>query len=140
MKTSAMTPSKYLKKEQVAERPLRVTIRDVVQENLAKNDEPEEKKWILYFREHDQGLVLNNTNIALCELACGSDETDDWMGKQIVLYNDPTIVFAGRRTGGIRIRPATGGAKASTPKQRESIPATPPTDDVPWPNETDAPF
>jgi hypothetical protein len=136
-----MTPSKYLKKDDV-ERPLRVTIRDLVQENVAKNDEPEELKWIMFFREVDQGLVLNTTNIGLCELACGSNETDDWLGKQIVLFNDPTIMFGGRRTGGIRIRPATGpGAKASPAKASPvKAPAAAPEDEVPWPDESSAPF
>jgi hypothetical protein len=139
MKTAEMTPSKYLKKEQV-ERPLRVTIRDLVQENVAKNDEPEELKWIMFFREVDQGLVLNTTNIGLCELACGSNETDDWLGKQIVLFNDPTIMFGGRRTGGIRIRPASAKASAPTPRASAAPAPAAPADDVPWPADDQAPF
>ena len=54
-------------------------------------------------------------------MALGSPETDDWKGKQITMYNDRTVSFAGKLTGGIRIRPnapdqaQTGGAAPTQP-------------------------
>jgi hypothetical protein len=34
----------------------------------------------------------------------GTDETDEWVGKQCTLYTDPTIMFAGKKTGGLRVK------------------------------------
>jgi hypothetical protein len=38
----------------------------------------------------------------------GSDNTDDWIGKQIVLFVDPSVSFAGKIVGGIRLRAPKG--------------------------------
>jgi hypothetical protein len=100
---SQMMPSKYLKKEDVPQ-PAMVTIRRFTQENVAPSGQPEEKKWIMHFDELENGMVMNPTNLQLAALAVGSEETDDWIGHQVVIYNDPNVSFAGKLTGGIRIR------------------------------------
>ena len=125
MKATAMIPSKYLKKEDV-EPPVLVTIKGLRQNNVALEDQPEELKWTIFFRELDKPMVLNSTNIQLLVKCLGTDETDDWAGKQVVLYNDPNVSFAGKITGGIRVRAPR--VKTEAPK---------PTDD---PNEMDIPF
>ena len=102
-KTSEMIPSKYLKRDDVG-RGLKVIIAGVKQENVGKEDEPE-VKWVAYFRDIEKPLVLNVTNIRLMESICKSDDTNDWTGKEVVLYDDPTIMYAGKVTGGIRVRP-----------------------------------
>lgn len=103
MKAGQMIPSKFLKKDDV-DQPKLVTIKAVRQANVAQDDQPEELKWTLLFKELDKPMVMNSTNIQLCIKALGTDETDDWVGKQIVLYNDPNVSFAGKITGGVRIR------------------------------------
>jgi hypothetical protein len=99
-----MIPSKYLKSSEFTEEGQTVTIRGVRQENLAKPGEPDENRWIVYFTEFEKGYVLNVTAIRLYEHLFGND-TDDWKGKQIIIYNDPTVSYAGKITGGIRFRP-----------------------------------
>jgi hypothetical protein len=49
-------------------------------------------------------MVLNSTNIKRLAKACNSDDTDDWVGKQVVLYVDPDVEYAGNVVGGLRIR------------------------------------
>ena len=72
-----------------------------------------EMKWCLKFKEFEKPLVLNSTNGQLIEAILGSDDSDDWIGKTIVLWNDPTVGFAGKITGGIRVRAMkTAGPKA----------------------------
>lgn len=102
-KIGEMIESKFLKKEDV-DPPVLVTIDRVAQNNVAMQGADPEMKWCLYFLELDKPMVLNSTNIHLAGSACGSDDTDGWMGKQIVLYNDPNVSFGGKLTGGIRIR------------------------------------
>ena len=36
--------------------------------------------------------------------AAWGEETDDWIGKQMLLYGDPTVRWAGEEVGGIRIK------------------------------------
>ena len=65
---------------------------------------PEEKKWVMHFDEFENGLVMNSTNLQLTAMAMGSEETEDWIGKQIVLFSDPNVSFGGKLVGGLRIR------------------------------------
>lgn len=111
MKTSLMKESKFLKKEDVMP-PVLVTMGQVEKVNVALEGVEPEYRWALHFDEMDKPMVLNQTNINLINSVTGTDDTDDWVGKQIVLYNDPTISYAGKVTGGIRVR---GNAKQESP-------------------------
>ncbi len=102
-KTSEMRESKFLKKEDVGAGAL-MTIEACEQHNVAKEGAPPEQKWCLTFEESDKPLVLNSTNIQLCERMFASDDTDEWVGKKIVLYTDPNVSYAGKIVGGIRVR------------------------------------
>ncbi len=110
-KTSEMRESKFMKKEDVGAGAL-LTIESCEPHNVAKEGAPPENKWCLSFAEADKPLVLNSTNIQLCERIFGSDDTDDWIGKQIVLYTDPNVSYQGKVIGGIRVRaPKKGSVK-----------------------------
>ncbi len=117
-KTNEMLESKFLKKEDVGSGVL-YTINGVIQKNVAKEGAEPEHKWCLTFVESDKPLVLNSTNIQLCQAIFGSDDTDDWLHKSLVLYTDPNITFQGKLVGGIRVR-----------KPKTKTPAPPPTVDV----------
>ncbi len=103
MHISKMTSSNFLKKEDV-DPAILVTITRVEQKDVSMADQPEELKWCLYFQEVDKPLVLNMTNIQLAAVALKSEETNEWVNGKLVLYNDPSISFAGKITGGIRVR------------------------------------
>ena len=103
MKIGQMTTSKYLKGADV-DPPRLLTFRSFKKENVAKADEPEEHKWVAYFDGEDKGLVLNKVNLERAARALGSDDTDDWIGKPIVVFYDPNVEFGGKLVGGIRLR------------------------------------
>ena len=140
MKTSELKQSKFLKKEDCGDDGILVTIHGLKQENVAPDNKPEEFKWVLSFKEADiKPLVLNGTNTRLIEKALGSDETDDWLGKQIVLFNDENVTFGDEVVGGVRCdvaRTKRYHAKA----QVRQVPAKPETlkhfadmpDDIPF--------
>jgi hypothetical protein len=109
MKISQMIESKYLKQAD-AEDDVIVTITKVGQANIAKDDEPPEMKWMVRFAEFNKPMVLNRTNISLLGNFLG-DDTDDWIGKQVILYNDESIQFAGKVTGGLRFKRLKTAAK-----------------------------
>lgn len=129
MKTSELSTSKYLKQSDI-EQPQLVTITGVTKKNVAPPDAEVEMKGVMTFSELEKPMVLNWFNTQVCENAFRTDEMDDWEGKQIVIYVDPTIAFGGKITGGIRLR---------APKQQK--PAAPPVkpgsfaemdDDIPF--------
>lgn len=113
-RTSEMIESKYLKKEDVGEDGTIVTIAAFERVNVAMENDAPEYKWTMRFEEFDKPMVLNSTNINLCEKALGSDNTDDWIGKKIIVYNEPNISFGNKLVGGIRVKPHR---KAAPPRE-----------------------
>ena len=110
-----MVASKYLKITDVPD-PVIVTIQGVKQVNIAKEDDTPEYKWIIGFQEFDKPMVLNSTNIHVAAKVLGSDDTDDWKGKEIILFNDPNVSFKGEITGGLRFRGQEKAPVKATPK------------------------
>jgi len=113
MRVESMSESKYLKQADV-DGDLLVTIAKIGKVNLAKEGDEPEYKWAMRFDELDKPLILNATNIKRIARACNSQETDDWIGKKIILYVDPDVEYAGNVVGGIR---AKGIAKQNGSRQ-----------------------
>lgn len=103
-KISEMLPSSYLKQADFDESGTIVTIAGIFEKNLAKPEDPVEMKWLVQFEQFEKPMVLNPTNINVLGRACGSDDTDDWTGKEVIVYVDPTVGYGGKTTGGLRIR------------------------------------
>lgn len=98
-----MVSSKYLKTGDIPD-PVIVTIKGVGQVNVAKDDSEPEMKWAIKFMEFEKPMVLNATNLQIAAKVLGSKDTDQWKGKEIVLYTDPNVSFAGQVVGGLRFR------------------------------------
>lgn len=112
-KISEMKSSKFLKKEDVGDGVI-CTIDGVSQENVAKEGADPEMKWCLHFANLDNPMVLNVTNMQLIAHFLGSEDTDDWIGKKIILYDDPSVAYKGKLTGGIRVRQHKGKTEEET--------------------------
>lgn len=104
-KVGEMIESKYLKQTDV-DGDIPVTVLKVGRANVAKEGEEPEYKWLIKFQEFTKPMVLNSTNIKRLARACGSDDTDNWVQKQVILYVDHDVEFAGNVVGGLRIRAA----------------------------------
>lgn len=119
-RTSEMVQSKYLKTADVPD-PVIVTVVKVGRVNMAKEDAAPEYKWAIRFKEFEKPMVLNSTNIKIAEKVFGSDNTDEWTNKEIVLFTDENVTFGGELVGGLRFKgkekepvraaPKTGGSK-----------------------------
>ena len=131
-KTSEMRESKFLKKEDVGRGAL-LTITGCKQFNVAKEGAEPEHKWCLTFKETDKPLVLNSTNIQVCEAMFGSDDTDEWTGHQLVAYTDPNVSYQGKLVGGIRVR----APKKQAAPVRPTPPPAPATEELTY---DDIPF
>ncbi len=70
---------------------------------LAYEKVGEDQKTVVYFQGLEKSMVLNWTNA--CTLAdLYGDDDDDWIGREIVIWVDPTVMYAGKRTGGLRFK------------------------------------
>lgn len=124
MHVSALKDSKFLKRTDVGGGTL-ATIRMLSQENVAKEGSDPELKWCLHFDELEKPLVLNSTNAQIISKILNQEDTDDWTGGKVVLYDDPNVSFGGKLVGGIRVRaPKTTGM----PKAAKPVYATPAAD------------
>ena len=129
MNINDLTESKFLKKDDCDPAVL-VTINGVKQFDVSKDTEPQQLKWCLLFAEDLKPLVLNVTNANLIAAILGSEETNDWVGNRIVLFNDPSVSYAGKITGGIRVRaPRVKTAIAPAPAPAEEIQVAETADD-----------
>lgn len=97
--------SSYLTAADVPE-PVTVTIDRVAEETLSR-DGKQEKKAVLYYRGGPQGIVLAKTTLSQLIEIFKSDETDDWVGKKVIVYQDKEVFFNGKQMPGIRFRAAT---------------------------------
>ena len=109
------TNSNYLKKDDVGEDGVILTIRGFKQETL-KTDTGDETKVVMYFAEEGyKPMVLNTTNATILGKITGCQTAGEARGKQVVVYDDPTVSFGGKNTGGLRLKKVQGAPSA--PKQ-----------------------
>lgn len=99
MLISRAFPSDYIKAEDLADRPHQLTMDRVEIKEVGDDTKP-----VLYFRGKKKGLAINKTNANTIAALYG-EETDDWHGKELVIF--PTMTdFQGRQTPCIRVRAA----------------------------------
>jgi hypothetical protein len=134
MKIGDMIESKYLKQSDVEDERV-VTVAALKKVNVARDDEDPEYRWTAKFNEFQKPMVLNVTNLKRLAKALG-DDTDDWIGKQVILYVDPDIEFGGNVVGGLRIKQFRNAAspKRATVEDvnRKLDAAANPIDDIPF--------
>lgn len=97
------TESSWLKAADLQRKEHTVTIENVTLAEVGRDNEQKQRKLELHFVGRDKTLLLNKTNSDAISYAYSPD-TDNWLGKQIVLY--PTMVdFGGKAVEAIRVRP-----------------------------------
>ena len=105
------TKSRFLKAEDLNKQEHKVTIANVVLEEMEddKTGLPM-NKLALMFEGVEKGILLNKTNSDVLSDCYGGD-TDAWLGKSISIY--PTMVsFGGKSVPAIRLRPVFDSAPA----------------------------
>jgi len=98
MKIGKAFPSTYLRAADLDGEDTTVTIEEFAEEEINGEQKP-----ILYFRELEKGLVLNKTNGNSIAQVLGTDETDDWIGQRITLF-ETVVDYQGKPTPAIRVK------------------------------------
>lgn len=112
MDINAAFPSNWLKAADLQGRAVRVTIKEVISEDIGDGHKP-----VVYFQNGNKGLVLNKTNALAIADIYGSD-TDNWAGAIVEVYPDKTT-FQGRRVDCLRVR-----VPNNAPPRQASAPTT----------------
>lgn len=111
----------FLKADDLGNARVRVVI-----DRVELKEIDDKTKAIMYFQGKAKGLVINLTIAEQLKEIFQTDETDHWIGRQIILYRDASVMFGGKRVGGVRVASAeTGTASAPTPPPP---PPSPPPD------------
>jgi hypothetical protein len=98
--------STYVKKEALMAGPQKFVISGVEAATT-----PDDKPILQLIFTNGQKFSLNKTNCSEIAAICG-DDCDGWLGKSVVLAHDPTVMYAGKRIGGVKLR------VSDTPKQK----------------------
>lgn len=107
MRLADVFPSNFLKSEDLKDRDVSVVIA------LAEiQDIGNERKLVLTFQGKNKQMICNKTNAGRIAYMYG-DETNDWVGKEIVLYSE-FVEFQGRTVKGLRVKPPVKRASAAT--------------------------
>jgi hypothetical protein len=80
------------------------TIKEAKFENVAPEDKPADEKWAVYFEETSSGVVLNATRLGQLRDIFGSQTSEDWHGKQVIVYADPDVKFGSKKVGGVAFK------------------------------------
>lgn len=152
-----LSNSKYVTKEE-AGKGILVTISGFKKVDVSRESEKEDLQFILLFHEC-KPLVLKKTNgNKIAEImhevyGVTRDNEDDgegnmipanenfeyWIGKKIVLWNNPDVEFRGKITGGVRVR-APKGQPTEEQQARTQINAPPLDNEEPRPTDDQVPF
>ncbi len=86
-----MFPSRFLRAEEL-QGSYRLVIDRVEEESVNRNGK-EEKVWVIYFRNAKKGVVLSRRTALQIASALKSANTEDWIGKEILIYPDEIVMF-----------------------------------------------
>lgn len=119
MRISEAFPSNYLKAADLQGRNALVKIDRAEYEMIGQD-----KKMVLYFQGKEKGMVCNKTNANNIAHLYG-EETDDWRGHEIVLF-EAMVDYQGKTVPAIRVRapqrkPAPQQALQIAPKRMAEV-------------------
>lgn len=109
MKRSDAFPTKYLSKDDI-KAPTVGVIENVVNETLGQGEDQEIKPVMYFSSGPAKPMVINNTNWMTVESMHG-DESDNWNGKAVEVWVDPSVSYGGKRIGGLRLRAPSNHAE-----------------------------
>lgn len=94
--------SPYLAKEDVPN-PVTLQIVNFTVETLADQSQ----KPCIHFPPPTKPMLLNKSNLATVVMLYSNEaapNSDDFIGRSVTVYNDPTVEYQGRRVGGLKIQ------------------------------------
>src|SRR3974377_1941223 len=110
--------SRYLSTGDVGDKKIKTKIAKVRTEDLGGQEGKPPTRFVLLFDTLDKALVLNATNKNEITNALGKVPAK-WIGATVGLYVDENVMFAGKRTKGLRWR-VIGPVTLPTPAEHRA--------------------
>lgn len=128
---NSIFPSNYLKAADLNGKQIRVTIERIEMETLGQGNDAKDCP-VIYFEGKDKGLVANKTNMTAIAAVYG-DETDDWIGAEVVLF-EAMATYNGKTGPALRVKipPRKPEPRVAAPKPSERNPPPAEDDDIPF--------
>jgi hypothetical protein len=82
-----------------------VTIDYVRREEITGTNGKKEFEVVAHLKNGVLPFILNKTNMKTIQKLYGSPYIEDWSGRAVQIYFDPTVKFGRETLGGLRIRP-----------------------------------
>jgi len=101
MKFSELSSSKYLAKGDVPAHGINLTIASFTMVELDDGKKPA----MAFLEANIKPLLLNATNRNRLTDMFGTDDSQQMIGRQVNVYNDPSVEMGGKLVGGLRVRP-----------------------------------
>lgn len=103
-----LSTKQFYSKDDVEAGPIQVTIKGFRKTEVT-NDGEVQKLSVMDVNESDRGVVLKTTTIDQLKELFGTP--GQAVGKSVELYLDPSVVFGGKKVGGVRFRAPTEAGK-----------------------------
>jgi hypothetical protein len=126
-----MYGGRFLSSSDIGDRKIRTKIQKVGKEELSKKDGTKRWRLVLSFESLDKPMVVNATIKDLLVATLGRVPAK-WIGASVGVFVDPTVMYAGKRVGGIRLR-VLGPAQTKPAPQPAPVPKKPAATE--WPEE-----
>ena len=80
-------PSRFLKGEEISGKEVPVTIRDIKKELVySRQTNKKGEVLVMYFQGKDRGVVMKKERSTDMKAITGSDDTDGWIGRKVVMF------------------------------------------------------
>ncbi len=94
MDDDQLFPSKYLRGSDLQGRAVTVAIDHVKMEKFFDQElKAEVEKPVIYFVGKQKGLIMGKSLAFQIAEICASKNTDDWKGREIMIYTERRLVF-----------------------------------------------
>ena len=102
-----LMPSRFFKTEDVAEKPVTLTIKSIGREDVTfgGSDKPESHT-LIHFEETDKVMIAKKDVLLALKDKFGTPSA--CAGQLVELFRDPDIKFGGKKVGGLRLRQPGG--------------------------------
>lgn len=125
MKASDAFPSKFISAADLQGKEAVVKITHVATDEIGGK-----QKFVCFFAGKQKGLVLNKTNWNTIVKITGAEDSDDWTGQQICLY-ETYVDFQGESVPAVRVKPVAGASTVGAAPKKPA-PADDMNDEIPF--------
>ena len=88
--------------------PATLTIKSAGYEEVGQD---KEEKWVIYFNEDPRGVIMGPVVFEQISALAETNDVDEMVDLEVELFRDPTVTYAGKRCGGVRLREPSKGKK-----------------------------